>query len=231
MPTYPFYSVKVKNSQGRKPKKKELHQLPGRTSFFPYDRFYLFHKEDTAFADRMFYVYLKHKMTPEILEYLTKWIDLEIITSLGPTSLTGKVTRETPAIKNQQSNVAWHVGISKIEDYILVVPTYTYNILYSNRKRHKGLTEGHVLGYTRSKYLLNYTKPASIFFEDAPVLIVNKEVLGNPCTFCERFIDGFQSGLCTFGHKVCMSTNTIFTPNERIQIQDDDIQQDGATQV
>jgi len=231
MPSYPFYSVKVKNSQGRKTKKKELSQLPGRTSFFPYDRFYLFHKDDTDFVDRLFYVYLKHQMTPEVLERLTKWIDVEIVTSLGQTSLTRKVTREIAALGNQQSNVAWHVGISRIENYVLVVPTYTYNVLYSNRKRHTGLTEGHVLGYTRSKHQLFDSNHAHVFFEDVPVLVVNKEILGNPCTFCERYIDGFQAGMCTFGHMVCMNTNTIFTPNERIKIQDDDLQQDGAAQV
>jgi hypothetical protein len=233
MPTYPFYSVKVKNRVGRVPKDQkhlESHFKHARTSFFPYDRFYLFHKDDMAFVDRMFYVYLLHTITDEIGKYLADYVDVEVVTSLGPSYLTRKVSNEVLK-EQQQSKIPWHVGRSKIENYRLVVPTYTLNTAFSTRSKHKNVADGHAIGYVRSKYHIARSGVGDIIFEETPKLVINKEVIPNPCMFCERYIDGFQTGACKFGTLVCYEKNTIFTPNERKTVQDDDVPGYGAYQV
>lgn len=233
MPTYPFYSVKVKNSTGKVPKTEKgiaNHFEHARTSFFPYDRFYLFHKDDMEFANRMFYVYLLHTITPEINKYLSELVDVEMVTSLGHTTLTRKVST---AIERgqQQARVPWHVGRSKIENYMLVVPTYTFNTKFSNQTRHKYIAEGHAIGYVRSKHHIYRSTTWDIIFEEIPKLVINREVIPNPCMFCEQYLEGFQAGTCKFGTLVCYSTNTIFTPNERKTVQDDDVHANGVTEV
>lgn len=233
MTTYPFYSVKVKNSTGRIPKsakKVEEHFENCRTSFFPYDRFYLFHHEDMATVDRLFYVYLLHTMTPEIEKYISEYIDVEKITSLGPSFLTRKVSLYTTK-GQQQAKVDWHVGRSKLVNYLLIVPTYTHNTEFSNLKKHADVAQGHVVGYLRSKHHVSQNKLRNIVFGEIPKLVINKEAIPNPCMFCERYIDGFQTGVCTFGDAVCYSKNTIFTPNERNTVQDDDVSSYGDPQV
>lgn len=233
MPTYPFYSVKVKNSTGKvpkNPKKLEAHFKNARTSFFPYDRFYLFHKDDMALVDRMFYVYLLHTMNPEIEKYLSEYIDLEVVTSLGSSCLTRKMSVNIMK-DQQQSKIPWHIGRSKLENYRLIVPTYTLNTDFSTKDRHKNVASGHVLGYVRSKYHIYRSTAGDIVFHEIPSLVINKEVIPNPCMFCERYIDGFQTGTCKFGTLVCYERNTIFTPNERKTVQDDDVPTYGAIEV
>lgn len=233
MPTYPFYSVKVRHSIGAMPttdKGRDNHFEQSRTSFFPYDRFYLFHSDDTQLVNRMFYVYLVHTMTPEITRYLNDLVDVVMVTSLGPSKMTRKVTTITER-GQQQTRVPWHVGRSKLENYMLVVPTYTINLKFSNQKKHADLLDGYALGYVRSGYHLSKTAIGDIFFEETPKLVINKEVIPNPCMFCARYLDGFQAGTCKFGTLSCYRENTIFTPYERKTIQDGDVLADGVVEV
>lgn len=228
MTTYPFYSVKVRHSTGKMPStdtRKARHFEKARTSFFQYDRFYLFHNDDIGFVNRMFNVYMLHTITPEILGYLNDMLDIEMVTSLGHTKLTRKVSTKIER-GQQQASVPWHVGRSKIENYMLVVPTYTFNLKFSTRQKHAELPDGRAIGYVRSKVTVG-----SVIFKDAPLLVINERVIPNPCMFCARYLDGFQAGICNFGTRVCHKTNTIFAPLERKTIQDDDVPTDGVIEV
>ena len=240
MSKYPFYSVKVRNSSGAT---RPVNRTPTNTwhrepSFFIYDRFYLFHKEDMHLASRMFHLYLLHTITPIMEKHLTDFIFLEMVTSLGNTALTKQVVTKVESNDQQKSTIPWHVGRSRIVDYMLVVPTYAYNTAYSHLKKHKGKPIEHALGYVRSRSVSHVSMKRGRIdvctvesIGEIPKLVIGKNVVDNPCVFCERYLDGFQAGTCTFGTHVCRINNTIFIPGERKTIYDDDVSSYGDSQV
>jgi hypothetical protein len=201
-----IYSVKVRNVTPAAVLKGTF-----RASYFPYERFYLFHEEDLAagLVDRMFYVYLLHRMdNPTIQESVRSNIDITEVVTLGAIQAK-KATKISDNI-GVNCRVNWHV--KDIAKHLLVVPTYsrkvTPELLAQEEVSH--------VGYTRSKCC---TENVEDYLGSLPDLIVNKENLQHPCIFCDHFLEGFQTGTCKFGDAMCRRYCRIFLPEKRLEIK------------
>jgi hypothetical protein len=203
-----IYSVKLRNVTKTASVKKQF-----RASYFPYDRFYLVHRDDYAagLADRMFFVYLFHEVTPGIQQYMDEHIDIVNITTLGSKGL--KVTKENKIKDTSQSRVAWHV--KGIHDYVIIVPTYTHKYSKSTRE-----TAENSVGYASAKSYIHAIDDEI----GPPSLVVNGENLKQPCVFCDQYFDGFQSGLCRFGDIKCHKTCVLYLPEKRLEIKIGDVE-------
>ena len=200
-----IYSVKLSNVTAAAVMKPKL-----RASYFPYERFYIFHKEDleSGLVDRMFYVYLLHHLDNVVLqERLRKNIDLCFVATLGSVQAK-KLTRIADNV-GSNCRVNWHV--KNLEQHVLIVPTYSRKITPELREQE----EASRVGYTRSK---GCTELVEDTLGALPDLVVNKENLQQPCVFCDYFIEGFQAGSCHFGDFNCRRHCKIFLPEKRIEI-------------
>jgi len=203
-----IYSVKLRNVTPSAVKKGNL-----RASYFPYERFYIFHKEDleSGLVDRMFYVYLLHHLTDETLQKVIK----DRIDIFNVISIKGTLPNKTTHIKDHtgvKSRVNWH--IKDFDQHVLVVPTYSRKAISIRADDDEQKKESNV-GYVRSK---NYLGIVEYDLGAMPDLIVNKENLRQPCFFCDFYLDGFQVGACKFGDVTCRRRCHIFLPEKRLEI-------------
>lgn len=198
---HPIYSVKLRNVTYSASLKTKL-----RASYFPYDRFYLFHSEDlgAGLVDRMFYVYLLHRYSDELKAFMDKHINLENIDTINKSS---KKISEIKDETSSNSKVTWH--IKGFSEYVMVVPSFSRQV---TEVKETGIQ--HSAGYVTSKAFM--TDLENLF--PIPELIVNKENLRHPCVFCERYLDGFQEGKCHFGGLICRSKCRLYLPKQRLEI-------------
>lgn len=195
-----IYSVKLRNVTYAASEKRKF-----RASYFPYDRFYLFHSEDLAsgLVDRMFRMYLLHTYSDKLKDYMNKHIDLVQIVSINSTN------KKTSYVKDNTSNncrVPWH--IKDFNQYVLVVPSF------SKQVKEEEMETQYAAGYVTSKaYYMGLELTFSL-----PNLIFNKENLGHPCVFCSQYLVGFQEGKCDFGGVTCRSTRRLYLPKQRLEI-------------
>jgi hypothetical protein len=200
-----IYSVKLRNVTPAAVNKGIL-----RASYFPYERFYIFHKEDleSGLVDRMFYVYLLHYLNNTTLqEKIKNNIDVFKVITIKP-----KLPNNTVLIKTNtdvKSRVNWH--IKDFDQHVLVIPTYSRK---AQPKASEQKEESN-MGYVKSK---NYTGLIEEELGAIPDLIVNKENLHQPCFFCDSYLDGFQAGNCRFGNVNCRRHCHIFLPEKRLEI-------------
>jgi hypothetical protein len=207
---HPIYSVKLRNVTWAASTKKKLQ-----ASYFPYDRFYLFHSEDLAsgLVDRMFYVYLLHRYSDELKGFMDAHITLENIDTINKSS---KKTSEVKDADSSNSRVTWH--IKEFDKYVMVVPSFSRQV---TEVREPGVQ--HSAGYVTSKA---FSMDLEQLFP-IPELIVYKENLRHPCAFCERYLEGFQEGLCHFGGVACRAKCRLYLPKQRLEIVIGD-EEDGA---
>lgn len=199
-----IYSVKLKNVSASATDKQRY-----RASYFPYERFYIFHKEDleSGLVDRMFYVYLLHDLNnTRTQEYIKKRIDIFSVETIKATLPNKKVFINNAL--DTKSRINWH--IKDLDQHVLIVPTYSRKAKLSSRE-----TEESVIGYIKSSIYYNIVEDT---LGAIPDLIVNKENLHQPCFFCGFYLEGFQTGSCVFGNVNCRKHCQIFLPDKGLKI-------------
>jgi hypothetical protein len=198
-----IYAVKIRNVTQAAVGKSKL-----RASYFPYERFYIFHEDDTDTINRMFHVYLLHRLSnPTLQACLNHNIDLCQIVTLG--AVIKEKVSTVKEYTNSQSHIPWH--IKDLDHRVLVVPSFSRKLEPSVSTKE----DASVVGYVKSRYAAT---PIVAIIGELPDLIVNKENLQHPCQFCEQFFVGFQEGKCEFGGVVCRKDCKIFLPEKRLEI-------------
>lgn len=199
----PIYSVKLRNVSYSASMNKKL-----RASYFPYDRFYLFHTDDlnAGLVDRMFYVYLLHQYSDELKATIDKHIDLVNVVTIGKSNKKISVIKDGTSTN---SRVPWH--IKEFNKYVLVVPSFSIQVT-DTKEVDMGVQ--HSAGYVTSKSF--YADMESYF--PIPDLIVNKENLKQPCVFCKMYLELYQEGKCHFGGIACRKQCRLYLPKQRLEI-------------